>query len=67
MRKYSRGRRIKTMSELTRLIENSDFIYWQPKGTRGKPLHTGWIKSYQFRYLLMVLKQGDFYISKKEA
>lgn len=54
--KYRRGRRIMTVTELVRVLEARQYVFW---GSR--PTHPGWMLGLQIRYLLGEIRRGNIH------
>lgn len=62
-RQYTRGKRIESVSEYLALKEQGQSLfYWG-----NKIRHFGWLESLQFRTLVSVIKNGDFYMAIKKV
>lgn len=54
--KYRRGRRIRTMCELVKMLEQRKYVFW---GMR--PTHPSWVLSLQVNYVISQLRRGTFH------
>ena len=55
-RKTRRGRQIRTLAHLHAVLNRQQYLY-----VHGKPLHPGWVRSWQFGMVLAYLGRGLMY------
>jgi len=53
--KYKPGRKIRTLNALFKEIEKHGIVV-----LRGKPIHHGWVRSFQFQTVIHFIRGGHF-------
>jgi hypothetical protein len=53
--KYRPGRKIRTLNALFKEIEKHGLVF-----LRGKPIHHGWVRSFQLQTVVHFLRGGSF-------
>ena len=55
-RVYKPGPTIKTMNELTKILEIGEYTFW---GLNRRAFHAGWVRGFQLGYVMWNLRAGN--------